>query len=59
MTAGLKLPPAVTAEPGQVADAIIRAHRARRDVIYTLGRWRPIMAIIRAIPEGLFKRLSL
>jgi NAD(P)-dependent dehydrogenase (short-subunit alcohol dehydrogenase family) len=59
MTAGLKLPPAVTAEPEQVADAIIRAHRARRDVIYALGRWRPIMAIIRAIPEGLFKKLSL
>ena len=59
MTAGLKLPPAVTAEPAQVANAIIRAHSRKRDVIYTLGRWRPIMAIIRAIPEGLFKKLSL
>jgi short-subunit dehydrogenase len=59
MTAGLKLPAAVTAEPGQVAQAIIRAHSNRRDVIYTLGRWRLIMAIIRAIPEGMFKKLSL
>lgn len=59
MTAGMKLPPVMTAEPGQVADAIIRAHHARRDVIYTLGRWRPVMAIIRAIPESVFKRLSL
>lgn len=49
----------MTAEPGQVAEAIIRAHRSRRDVIYTLGRWRPIMAIIRAIPESVFKKLSL
>ncbi|WP_446653412.1 SDR family oxidoreductase [Blastomonas sp.] len=59
MTAGLKLPPVMTAEPGQVADAIIAAHERRRDVIYTLGRWRPVMAIIRAIPEPVFKRLSL
>ncbi len=59
MTAGMKLPPVMTAEPGQVADAIIAAHRARRDVIYTLGRWRLVMAVIRAIPEPLFKRLSL
>lgn len=59
MTAGMKLPPVMTAEPGEVADAIIAAHRARRDVIYTLGRWRLVMAVIRAIPEPLFKRLSL
>lgn len=59
MTAGLKLPPALTAEPEQVADAIIKAHQARRDVIYALGRWRLIMAIIRAIPEPVFKKLSL
>lgn len=59
MTAGLKLPPVVTAEPDQVAEAIIKAHRGRRDVIYTLGRWRLIMAVIRAIPEPMFKKLSL
>jgi len=59
MTAGMKLPPVMTAEPEQVADAIIQAHGKKRDVIYTLGRWRLVMAIIRAIPEPVFKKLSL
>jgi decaprenylphospho-beta-D-erythro-pentofuranosid-2-ulose 2-reductase len=59
MTAGMKLPPALTAQPQQVAAAILKAHAKRKDTIYVLGRWRPIMAIIRAIPEFVFKRLSL
>lgn len=59
MTAGMKLPPVMTAEPEQVAGAIIEAHEKRRDVIYTLARWRWVMAIIRAIPESVFKKLSL
>lgn len=57
MTAGLKLPGALTAEPAQVADAIVRAHRQRRNVVYVLGRWRWVMAIVRAVPEPLFKKL--
>jgi short-subunit dehydrogenase len=59
MTAGMKLSPVMTAEPAQVADAIIAAQAKRRDVIYTLARWRLVMAIIRAIPESIFKKLSL
>lgn len=59
MTAGMKLPPPLTAQPGQVAAAIVAAHEKRRDVIYVLGRWRLIMTIIRAVPERIFKRLSL
>ena len=59
MTAGMNLPPPLTAQPEAVAAAILRAHENRRDVIYVLGRWRPVMAVIRAIPERLFKRLSL
>jgi decaprenylphospho-beta-D-erythro-pentofuranosid-2-ulose 2-reductase len=59
MTAGMKLPPPLTASPEQVAVAVFRAHQGRKDVIYVLGRWRLIMAIIRAIPERVFKRLSL
>ncbi len=59
MTAGLKLPPPLTAQPEEVAAAVLRAHERRRNVIYVLGRWRHIMAAIRAIPESLFKRLSL
>ncbi|HEX8415079.1 MAG TPA: SDR family oxidoreductase [Sphingomicrobium sp.] len=59
MTRGMKLPPLITASPSAVADAVVRAHRARRDVIYTKPIWRLIMTIIKLIPERLFKRLSL
>ena len=59
MTAGMKLPPPLTAQPDEVAKAIVVAQEKGRDVIYVRGRWRLIMAIIRAIPEGVFKRLSL
>jgi len=59
MTEDIKLPPLLTAQPAEVAEAIIRAHESRQDVIYVRGRWRLIMLIIRAIPERLFKRLSL
>lgn len=59
MTAGMALPPALTASPEQVAAAIYRAQARRRDTIYVKPAWRPIMAVIRHIPEPLFKRLSL
>jgi NAD(P)-dependent dehydrogenase (short-subunit alcohol dehydrogenase family) len=59
MTAGMKLPPPLTAQPDEVAKAIIDSHEKRRDVIYVKARWRPVMAVIRAIPEGVFKKLSL
>lgn len=59
MTKDMKLPPPLTASADEVANAILRAHRNRRDVIYVQGRWRLIMAVIRAIPEAVFKRLSL
>ena len=38
------------------------AHRAierRRDVAYIPWFWRPIMGVVRALPEALFKRLRL
>jgi decaprenylphospho-beta-D-erythro-pentofuranosid-2-ulose 2-reductase len=59
MTAGMKLPPLLTASADEVAAAILKAHDKRKDVIYVRGLWRLIMAIIRALPERLFKRLSL
>lgn len=59
MTEGLDLPGLLTAEPGQVARAVYRAWRRRRAVCYTRWMWRPIMRIIRSIPEPVFKRLSL
>jgi decaprenylphospho-beta-D-erythro-pentofuranosid-2-ulose 2-reductase len=59
MTAGMKLPPALTAEPDEVAAAIVKAHQHGRDVIYVRPVWWLIMMVIRSIPERMFKRLSL
>jgi len=59
MTAHLTLPPLLTAEPSEVARAIFSAERRPRDIIYTRRIWRPIMVVIRGIPERLFKRLQL
>ncbi len=59
MTAGMKLPPPLTAQPAEVADTILAAQEKRRDVIYVKARWRPVMTVISAIPERLFKKLSL
>lgn len=49
----------LVASPEKVAEDIWRAHVRRRDVIYTPWFWRIIMGIICAIPERLFKRLSI
>ena len=59
MTAGMALPKAVTAQPDEVARAVIGAHRRGLDVFYVPGVWRWIMLIITSIPERLFKRLSI
>jgi decaprenylphospho-beta-D-erythro-pentofuranosid-2-ulose 2-reductase len=47
------------AKPHQVAAGIVRAIDRGATVVYLPGFWRPIMLIIRAIPEGIFRRLSL
>lgn len=49
----------LVADPDRVARAIVRAIRKRKDVIYVPWFWRPIMALIRLIPERIFKRLDL
>lgn len=59
MTAGMDLPAWLTAQPEEVATAILRAVRRRRDIIYVRGAWRLIMAIILLIPERIFKRSSI
>ena len=45
--------------PERAARDIVRAMERRRDIAYVPWFWRPIMFIIRHIPEGVFKRLSL
>jgi hypothetical protein len=47
------------ASPDSVAEDIVRAMDRGTPVIYTPWFWRPIMAIIRAIPEVIFRRLHL
>ncbi len=60
MTAGMKLPPLLTAEPREVAEAIYRASVVRpRDVIYVKPVWLIVMTIIKLLPEPIFKRLNL
>ena len=59
MTAGMKQPPILTAQPEEVAEAVFNAQVEGRDIVYVRPIWRFIMLIIRLIPEKLFKRLSL
>lgn len=60
MTAGMRLPPALTAEPDEVAAAIWRAAEGRGgEVIYVRWMWRFVMMIVRALPEPVFKRTKL
>lgn len=59
MTEGLELPALLTAEPEQVAKAVYKGYRAKKDVIYTLPVWQLIMQNIRMIPESVFKKMNL
>jgi decaprenylphospho-beta-D-erythro-pentofuranosid-2-ulose 2-reductase len=47
------------AQPERIAAGIMRAIDRRSGTVYLPGFWRPIMLVIRAIPESLFLRLSL
>ena len=60
MTAGMKLPPLLTAEAAEVGRAIFAAaERGGGDIIYVRRIWRLVMMIIGGIPERIFKRLRL
>lgn len=47
------------ATPERVATDILHAIRARKDVVYVPWFWRPIMTLIRAVPERVFKSRDL
>ena len=49
----------LVASPQAVARHIYRAVKSRRNVVYAPWFWRAIMALVRAVPEGLFKRLKM
>jgi short-subunit dehydrogenase len=58
MTAAFKKG-ALWATPAAVAADIVRAMDRGTAVLYTPGFWRPIMWIIRSVPETVFRRLRL
>ena len=58
MTASLKKGP-LFAQSNKIGKGIYKAIKKRKDVIYLPWYWRPIMLIVRSIPEPIFKRLSL
>lgn len=58
MTAALRQGP-LFVSARRAGAAVYRAIERRRNVAYIPWFWRPIMAIIRAIPEAAFKRLRL
>jgi short-subunit dehydrogenase len=59
MTENLPLPPLLTAQPQQVAIAVYKAAKAKKNTVYTKWFWRYIMLIIKSVPEGIFKKLKL
>lgn len=59
MTEGLPLPKPLTAQPEEVATAILKAIKKQKNTIYVFAKWRLIMYIIKSIPEFIFKKLSL
>lgn len=59
MTDHLKLPGLLTAEPGQVAQAVYNGIRKKKNIIYVKWFWRWIMLIITSVPEPMFKKKKL
>ena len=59
MTEGMKRSGFLWANPDEIARGIIQAMLKGKNEVYLKGIWRYIMFIIRAIPEGIFKRLKL
>lgn len=59
MKAHKPTPGIVTASPEQVALAVLRGYKNKKNTVYVLSVWRWVMMIIRNIPEFIFKRMSL
>lgn len=59
MTEGMRLPKRLTAHPDEVAQTIVNGVRRKRNVVYVRPVWRIIMAIIRTLPEAVFKRMRI
>ncbi len=56
MTEGLKMPLMISAD--QAATEILAAAQEGRRIAYVPSKWKPIMAIVRAIPSPIFQHLK-
>jgi len=59
MTESLTLPKLLTTSSRKCAKKIYHYHLSDKDIIYISRIWRPIMLIIKLVPEKIFKRLKL
>ena len=59
MTAAAPTPQWLTATPQRVAADIHKAVRSGASIVYTPWFWRPLMALVRALPEKLFVKTNL
>ncbi|HEX5279213.1 MAG TPA: SDR family oxidoreductase [Micropepsaceae bacterium] len=57
--ADMETPGFLTAEPDEVAAAIRKAEAKGRERIYVRPVWRLVMAVIRGLPEPVFKKVKL
>ena len=59
MTEGMDLPARLTAQPIEVATAVLNAARKQKDVIYVRPLWMLVMLVVRNIPERIFKKMCI
>ena len=59
MKAHMPTPGIITASPEQVASAVWRGYKTKKNTVYVVWIWRWIMLIIRNIPEFIFKKMKL
>ena len=59
MTAHMDLPPSLTAQPEEIAAALEKAVRRKRNVLYVKPIWALVMMVIRNIPERIFKAMKI
>lgn len=59
MTEHLALPKPLTAKPEEVANAVFKGVKSKKNIIYVKWFWKWIMLIITSIPESMFKKKKL
>lgn len=59
MTERMELPARLTAQPPEVANAIVSAVERKKNLLYVRRIWHLIMMVIRNIPEAIFKKLNI